>query len=173
MSSVFVTESERWKLTCWWLGGGAQPGRPSPGPQRNSIPYPDVGGSVLTHRGGCSLRQSLRAAAPAVSLGCRHSRLRGVPEDRHVGLVAGVLLGTWREMQLLCGPEQLLAFSGPEGLNWILLKARALSPSFRAPLKGECSDLGSISALPPSCLAIPKACVFRPFSHLQGRFGTQ
>lgn len=129
---------------------------------------------MLTHHGGCSLRQSLRAAAPAVSLGFRHSRLRGVPKDRHVGLVAGVLLGTWREMQLLCGPEQLLAFSGPEGLNRILLKARALSPSSRAPLKGGVlCDLGSISALPPSCLVIPKACVFRPLSHLQGRFGTQ
>lgn len=79
---------------------------------------------------GTALSGSLQDLAPAASLGSRHSRLQDVPKDMLLlslvavqgGYVARVLLGTWREIQLLCDLEQLLAFSGPEGLNRILLK---------------------------------------------------
>lgn len=44
-----------------------KPGRPSPGPQRDSLFHHDIRGFVLVNRGGAVLRQSLQAAAPAIS----------------------------------------------------------------------------------------------------------
>lgn len=107
--------------TDFGLPAAPEPGRSSLGPQRDSMVYHNVGGFSLMCLGSCILRQSLQAVAPAVSRGFRHSRLRGVPKDKLVaiqgGYIARVLLGTWREIRLLCDPEQLLAFPGPEGIE--------------------------------------------------------
>lgn len=72
---------------------------------------------ALCH-GSCPLRQSLQDLVPAVFLGFRRFRSGDVPKDVLVLWPSKVV--TWSEYfweQLLSDPEQLLAFSGPEGLN--------------------------------------------------------
>lgn len=118
-------------MGCWWplsLEGHLLV------PRRT--PYVTMILDALCH-GSCPLRQSLQDLAPAVSLGFRCSRPGDVPKDVLVLWLSKVV--TWPEYfweQLLCGPEQLLAFTEPEGLNQSLLKARAHVPSSRAPVKG-------------------------------------
>ena len=104
-----------------------EPGRTSPGPQKDSICYHDIGHFV-------PWELSSQAEPPGLSPCCFPG---DVPKDVLVLWLSKVV--TWPEYfweQLLCGPEQLLAFTEPEGLNQSLLKARAHVPSSRAPVKG-------------------------------------